>query len=492
MADPAESAFDFYFGEPTNQLRPDQANAPGVNSLGRTCKVGSYPPNGLGLCDMHGNVNEWCHDKVRQPGGQEDVLSRGGGYGGTSDFCRARIRHVGVSSYRKSDLGLRVARVRAAAGALSVLDDESWLKKVRALPPEEQVKEVAARLEDLNPGFDGQLIRKIEPFGVKVELVSDHVTTFTPLRALTDVRIFSCPGSTGGKGRLPDPETLWSMQLSGLCCLRTNVADLAPLAGMRLTSLDCSDSAVTTLEPLRGMFLRDLRCQQSLGIQSLAPLEGMSLGSLDCSSTGVSDLTPLRRMKMHSLGVNSTRVKDLSPLRDMKLFSLDLGGTAVTDLEPLRGMPLEYLYINHCPGIKSLADLEGMPLKHFDCQSSGVTDLAPLRGMKLEELRFTATQVTNLEPLRGMPLKFLAFHFTPVTDLAPLRDMPLEVLLCGKTKVTDLSVLRGMPLKILTCDFRAERDAAILRSITTLEQINGKSAAEFWKEVDAKPGEQKP
>jgi len=43
-----------------------------------------------------------------------------------------------------------------------------------------------------------------------------------------------------------------------------------------------------------------------------------------------------------------------------------------------------------------------------------------------------------------------------------------------------------MPLKALHCDFMPERDATILRSITTLETINGKSAAEFWMEVKAK------
>jgi len=49
-----------------------------------------------------------------------------------------------------------------------------------------------------------------------------------------------------------------------------------------------------------------------------------------------------------------------------------------------------------------------------------------------------------------------------------------------------------MPLKELFCDFKPERDADLLRSIKTLATINYQSAAEFWKEVDAKLLEKKP
>ena len=79
-----------------------------------------------------------------------------------------------------------------------------------------------------------------------------------------------------------------------------------------------------------------------------------------------------------------------------------------------------------------------------------------------------------------------------MADLSPLKGMKLEELHCDRTKVTDLSVLRGMPPKVLICDFKAERDAALLRSIKTLERINDKPAAEFWKEVDAKAGAKQP
>jgi hypothetical protein len=58
---------------------------------------------------------------------------------------------------------------------------------------------------------------------------------------------------------------------------------------------------------------------------------------------------------------------------------------------------------------------------------------------------------------------------------------------CRDTPVTDLSPLKEMPLTAIACPFKAERDAAILRSITTLKNINGMLAPEFWKKVGKNP-----
>jgi hypothetical protein len=66
--------------------------------------------------------------------------------------------------------------------------------------------------------------------------------------------------------------------------------------------------------------------------------------------------------------------------------------------------------------------------------------------------------------------------------------MPLQELFIHGTRVTDMSVIKDFPLKILGCDFKPERDAELLRSIKTLERINNKPAAEFWKQFpDKKP-----
>jgi hypothetical protein len=219
----------------------------------------------------------------------------------------------------------------------------------------------------------------------------------------------------------------------------------------------------------------------------------VGLKSLDCPAAGppkenrtLSDLAPLRGMKLTRLRLDRTLAADLSDLRGMPLEELHVEVTRVADLSPLRGMPLKFLAFGETP-VSDLGPLQGMELEKLYFRCSGyVADLSPLRGMPLSELDCSCSRVADLKPLKGMPLKRLWTYNTGVADLAPLRGMALEVLAVSGTGVTDFSPLKGMPLTELDLGFRAERDAALLRSLTTLQQINSKPAAEFWKEVDGK------
>jgi len=112
-ADKADSAFDFYFAKPTNTLLPEQANF--NKGLNRTCKVGSYEPNVLGLYDMHGNVWQWCDDTFKADNGTLQRVVRGGAWYGASGDCRAARRFSYAPSTRWNATGFRLARVPSGA-----------------------------------------------------------------------------------------------------------------------------------------------------------------------------------------------------------------------------------------------------------------------------------------------------------------------------------------------------------------------------------------
>jgi serine/threonine protein kinase len=112
MADRSASAFDFYLEKPANELRAKQANfVPRVGLQVGTVKVGSYPPNRLGLHDMHGNVWEWCMDSQEALDGATERAFRGGAWYNGPNFLRAWERGTRAQTHRDSGIGLRVARV---------------------------------------------------------------------------------------------------------------------------------------------------------------------------------------------------------------------------------------------------------------------------------------------------------------------------------------------------------------------------------------------
>jgi formylglycine-generating enzyme required for sulfatase activity len=131
-----ECSYHFYLDKPTNDLSSEQANfngnkpagkAPKGPDLGRPTRVGAYPPNKLGLCDMHGNVWQWTDTaegsfRAQRSGIQ---LALGGGIkpgtvrvyrGGSWAFFGIHSwtasRDRGAPTVRLDDLGFRLARVR--------------------------------------------------------------------------------------------------------------------------------------------------------------------------------------------------------------------------------------------------------------------------------------------------------------------------------------------------------------------------------------------
>ena len=125
----AGTATAFHCGD---SLSSQQANFDGNKPYGnavkgpylqRTTKVGSYPANGWGLYDMHGNVLQWCRDWYEKDYRNVDEkpaterAARGGFWLLGAADCRAARRHRVGPAAQGSGLGFRVA-VRSRAKSL--------------------------------------------------------------------------------------------------------------------------------------------------------------------------------------------------------------------------------------------------------------------------------------------------------------------------------------------------------------------------------------
>ncbi|MBI5683843.1 MAG: protein kinase [Verrucomicrobia bacterium] len=199
----------------------------------------------------------------------------------------------------------------AAQTASPAPPSDPFVAAVAAMPAEQQVAAVIARLRELNPRFDGREQHRVTGGTVTDLTVSTAaIADLSPVRALTRLqRLSLAPRAGQARGALADLAPLKGLPLNGLWCHNTQVADLAPLRDMPLTVLTCDGTAVRDLSPLAGMKLTVFGCSNT-AVGDLAPLEGMPLTVLWCNNTRVSDLSPLKGMPLKELRCDFDKERD--------------------------------------------------------------------------------------------------------------------------------------------------------------------------------------
>ncbi len=252
--------------------------------------------------------------------------------------------------------------------------EDTFVKDVVGLPPEQQVTRVVSKLKELNPGFDGKETHKIESGAVtELGISTVGVTDISPLKALKWMKKLTL--------------TPWTANQKGA------LTDLAPLQGLPLTWLWCHNNPITDLTPLREM----------------------PLTVLSCGGTQVRNLAPLAGMKLTVLSFNDTEVNDLSPLQDMLLTVLWCNNTKVTDLAPLQAMPLQELRCDFVPArdaailrnIPTLAKINDTAAKTFWTRVGPTANQLPPTSAATSGLQKTMTTSNGIELVWIPPGEFM-------------------------------------------------------------------------------------
>ena len=463
MSDRLDSAFDFYFAQPTNAVGTRaNLNTGTVENpvmLGRTCKVGSYEPNALGLHDMHGNLHVWCDDAAKTFDGADGYALRGGAWNGPAEFCRAASRTTRVPSNQSQSTGLRLARVPSGTPSPAAMTPDSTV--VQALRELVAAKD-SERDQVKQSVLDGQLNKldlvyaELDATEARIQLTQAEQNVVANLAAFRRMVAFREQERELILEQLKAgtvKEDVLERTDSGLADARgrLNKAIAEAPSSAFFTDADAKRiAALPAAEQVEEVRKELVKRNPSFDGKVEHKIEAGVVTELKLITDEIIDISPVRALQgLVSLKLSATplpgrrgKLSDISPLRGLPLTHLDLGCTEVTNIEVVREMPLKDLSLDRVP----------------------VADLSPLTGKVLKSLHFGGTKVKSLSDVPIASSEVIHCHLPQISDKAELQRWGVRFL-----------DLWGVPATV---------DPERLRELKPpLSRVNGKPLEEFLKEV---------
>ena len=196
--------------------------------------------------------------------------------------------------------------------------------------------------------------------------------------------------------------------------------------------------------------------QRLKGLEHAVNLRGLTIDRSE-----ISDLAPLAGLEnLQVLRLNYNRITDISPLSGLvNLQRLQLHNNQIVDISPLAGLiELRDLRMksNEVVDITPLSGL--VNLQYLEIQDNQISDVTPLQGLvNLEVLSLAENQISDITPLQGLVnLEVLSLEGNPITDFTPLYGLPRVTVGLGGIPI-DLETLQRLnPIYRIVCDIARE------------------------------------
>ena len=289
------------------------------NSNGRTHEVGTKSSNELGICDMTGNVWEWCSDwygsytsaTQSNPAGPSAPLAhvlRGGSWKYSAKSGRISSRDDATSAYHDNNLGFRLACSAEIVSSMTITSTKSEITFHLVGEGEATIDWGDGSHPDTKPITTNQ---------------SQHITY-------------------NYKEAIPHKITIYGKHITGLMCTGMELTDIDVSRNIALEVLGCYGNSLSTLDITKNAALKSLACGSNR-LTNLDVSRNIALENIICNENNLSSLNVTKNTALKSLVCGSNRLTNLDVSKNTALMGLLCESNQLTNLNVSTNTALVFL-----------------------------------------------------------------------------------------------------------------------------------------------------